>query len=123
MPLQFLLDENLRGGGLWQAIQQHNAAGAIPIDAIRVGDPPDLPLGTPDGQILSWAEQAARILVSFDRKTLSGHLANHLKAGNHSPGVFLLRPGSSIPQIVFHLELATAAGDPASFRDRIEYVP
>ena len=36
----YVLDEQLRGS-LWQAIQSHNARGIDPIDATRVGDPPD----------------------------------------------------------------------------------
>lgn len=56
MPLLYLLDEHLRGGGLWQAIQQHNTVGLYPIDVVRVGDPQDLPHGTPDSVLLLWAE-------------------------------------------------------------------
>ncbi len=52
MPLRFLLDENLRGRALWQAIQQHNARGANTLDIVRVGDPPDLPLQSQDSAIL-----------------------------------------------------------------------
>src|SRR5438270_13531903 len=45
--LSFVLDEHLRGP-LWIAIQTHIARGIHPIDAVRVGDPTDLPLGTKD---------------------------------------------------------------------------
>jgi hypothetical protein len=44
MPLRYLLDENQRGV-LWHVIQRHNARGVDPIDAVRVGDLPELPLG------------------------------------------------------------------------------
>jgi len=47
MPLRYLLDENQRGV-LWHVIQRHNARGIDPIDTVRVGDTPDLPLGTDD---------------------------------------------------------------------------
>ena len=63
MPLRFLLDENLRGGGLWQAIQKHNQVGIYPVDVIRVGDPSDLPLGASDPDILLWGERESRILL------------------------------------------------------------
>jgi len=56
-PLGFVLDEHLRGA-LWDAIQAHNAKpGAEPILVFRVGDSPDLRLGTDDPDILQWAEQ------------------------------------------------------------------
>ena len=46
MPVRFVLDETLRGKPIWQAIRQHRASGPIAVDAVRVGDPRDLPLGS-----------------------------------------------------------------------------
>src|SRR5437867_1199230 len=91
MALRYLLDENLRGGPLWTAIQQHNSAGIDPIDVTQVGDPPDLPLGTLDPEILLWCEREDRVLVSLDTGTLPVHLSKHLQASHRSPGVFILR--------------------------------
>src|SRR5436189_6142020 len=110
MPLLYLLDEHLRGGGLWQAIQQHNASGIDPLDALRVGDRPDLPLGSTDPDILLWAESSGRIFVSRDERTLPGYLAAHLQAGHHSPGVFMLRAVCTVPDVLFALVLAGYAG-------------
>jgi hypothetical protein len=55
MILGYLLDENLRGI-LWRAVQRHNALGIFPLDVKRVGDSPDLPLGSLDAELLRWAE-------------------------------------------------------------------
>lgn len=74
MPLRYLLDENLRGL-LWKAILRHNAVGIDVIDAVRVGDHPDLPLGSADPEILLWAEAADRVLVTRDKRTIATHLA------------------------------------------------
>jgi hypothetical protein len=63
MPLALVLDENTRGP-LWNAIQGHNRKGIDPLDAVRVGDSPDLPLRASDPEILAWAEQAGRILLT-----------------------------------------------------------
>lgn len=90
MPLTFLLDEHLRGD-LWDYIVAHNAGGGSPIDAVRVGDPPDLPRGSADPDILIWAVAHGRIVVSRDFRTMPGPLAAHLAAGRHSPGLALLR--------------------------------
>src|SRR5258708_779967 len=123
MPLLYLLDESLRGGGLWQAVQRHNSLGFYPIDILRIGDSPALPRGTSDLAILLWAEQQGRILVTRDSRTIPGHLAQHLQAGNHSPGVFLVRKHCSVPQILSYLVLAAYAADPATCQDRIELIP
>lgn len=123
MPLRFVLDENLRGGALWHAVQQHNAAGLDVLDVTRVGDPADLPIGTNDPDLFLWAERADRILVSLDKRTLPVHLAAHLQAGGHSPGVLILRPGSTTPQMLFALVLIAHAGDPVDYQDRIDFIP
>lgn len=90
MPLRFVLDEHL-GGFFWRYIRRREVRGLAPIDVVCVGDFADLALGEPDLWILQWAERENRILVSRDRRTLAAHLAEHLKMGQHSPGIFLLR--------------------------------
>jgi len=123
MPLRFVLDEHLRGGALWHAVQQHNAAGVDVLDLTRVGDPVDLPIAISDPDLLRWAERADRILVSLDKRTLPAHLATHFQAGGHSPGVLLLRPGCTTGQLLFALILIAHAGDPIDYRDRIDFIP
>jgi hypothetical protein len=121
VPLQFLLHENARGL-LWWAGQRHNVQGDNPIDAVRVGDPADLPLASDDTSILLWAEKAGRILVSFDKNTLPTHLAHHLQAGRHSPAIFLIRRTSRVRPILSFLVLAAYASEPPEWQDRIEYI-
>jgi hypothetical protein len=123
MPLCFVLDEHLRGGALWQAVQQHNARGVDPIDATRVGDPPDLPVGTADPDLLQWAERNNRILVSLDKRTLPAHLAAHIQAGRHSPGILIIRPASTPAQVLFALALIAHAGNAVDYQDRIDFIP
>src|SRR5438874_11520749 len=96
MPLRFLLDEDLRGP-LWNAIIRHNIGAADSIDALRVGDSGAPPTGTLDDALLVWTETHDRILVSFDKSTMQGHLHNHLAAGRSSPGIFQVRAQASIP--------------------------
>ncbi len=120
--LRYVLDENLRGV-LWHAIQQHNSRSAFPLDVVRVGDPPDLPLGTIDPDILVWAEREARIFVSLDKKTLPGHLIQHSQQGRHSPGIFIVIPSSTLTDILDYLVYAAYAGDPFDYADGIRFIP
>jgi hypothetical protein len=122
MALRFLLDEHL-GGPLWHAIQRHNLRGGLLLDVLRVGDPADLPLGSDDPAILLWAERDDRILITEDVHTMPGHLAAHLQAGHHSPGVFVIALGCSLAQLVGHLELVAHAGQPADYENQITYIP
>jgi Domain of unknown function (DUF5615) len=120
--LCFLRDEHLRGP-LWLAIVRHNMLGGLPVDAVRVGDPVDLPLGSDDSAILRWAEREGRILLTEDVHTMPGHLAEHLQAGGHTAGVFVLRTGCPIGEGVSYLELVAHAGEPTEYADAITYVP
>ena len=122
MPRRFVLDENQRGP-LWRAVIRHNQAGIYPLDVMRVGDLLDLPLGSTDPDILLWCEREDRILVSFDKTTLAGHLNNHLQSGHHSPGIFLLRRASRLSQVLAHLALVAHASDAWEWQDRIEFIP
>jgi hypothetical protein len=122
MALRFVLDENQRGL-LWRAIVRHNKRGVNPVDAVCVGDSPDLPLGASDLEILVWCERENRILVSFDKTTLAGHLAAHLQAGGHSPGIFLIRRHSRVSIVVENLALVAHASDAWEWADRIEFIP
>jgi len=122
MAIAFLLDEHLRGP-LWQAILRHNLSGSDPIDAVRVGDPPDLPLGTDDPAILRWIEREARVLVTEDRHTMATHLARHLAAGGHSPGVVTVRPNARITEVLDALGLLAIAGHADELADVVTYIP
>jgi hypothetical protein len=121
MPLLYLLDEHVRGL-LWRHVQRHNAQGRPAIEAMRVGDPPDLQLGVLDPAMLIWAEREGRILISRDKASLVTHLRDHLAAGRHSPGIFLLRD-APLPEIVEFLACAAHASESAEWRDRVVFIP
>jgi hypothetical protein len=122
MALAYLLDEHFRGP-LWNAIQRHNARSSDTIDAVRVGDADGPPLGMDDPAILRWAERTGRILITFNEHTMPDHLADHLRGGGHSPGIFSVRPGIQLAEIVEFLVLAALASEQAEWQDRIVYVP
>ncbi len=121
MPLRYALDEHLRGP-LWRSIKRHNSSGGPLIDAVRVGDLLELPLGIGDAEILIWAAREQRILVTSDKSTMANHLARFIAAGQHSPGVFMVLPRVSIHDVLTYLVLAAYASAPAEWTDRIQYV-
>lgn len=122
MALAFVLDEHLRGP-LWQAVLKHNLGGENVIDAVRVGDSMEVPLGIDDPDLLAWAEREDRILVTEDRHTMITHLQSHLANGNHSPGVLVVRPYQRVRDVLDCLVLIAEAGEPTDFADLITYIP
>ncbi|MCE9552514.1 MAG: DUF5615 family PIN-like protein [Planctomycetes bacterium] len=122
MAIAYLLDENLPSS-LWRALRRRNMMAENPLDVVRVGEPDDLPFSSDDEAILRWAESANRVLVTQDKNTMTHHLSSHLESGRHCPGVFMLRPGCSIPTVIEFLELASEASSPVEWHDRIAFVP
>jgi hypothetical protein len=123
MALRYLLDENLRGP-VRAALERANAARKdFALEIACVGEEIDLPLGAADEEILRWAEQHGFVLVSTDLRTMPQHLATHLKAGLHCPGVFLVALPCSIPDLLE--ALFYFADDPAEsqWRDQITFIP
>jgi hypothetical protein len=118
-----VLDENLRGKPLWRAIHHHNLSRGTRIDATRVGNSADLPLRSSDSEILAWAEQADRIILTGDAATFPAELAAHLHRGRTSPGVFVIRPGATVVSVLLWLELVAADGQPDQWRKHVLYIP
>lgn len=93
------------------------------VDAVRVGDVDGLPKGTPDPDILVWAEREGRIVVRVDYNHMPAHPAAHLAAGRHSPGVFCVRPHVNPAAIVHELAVVTVAGNPEDFANVVVFIP
>lgn len=83
----------------------------------------DLPLGISDSELLVWAEREDRILVTFDKATLASHLDDHQRTGHHSPGVLMLRRGTSLSEVVQYLVLIAYVSESWEWRDRITFIP
>lgn len=93
------------------------------VDVVAVGEPPDLPKGSEDPDILVWAERNGRVVLTVDYGTMPGHLADHLSAGRHSPGLICIRRASRIAAVVRDLAAVVYAGRPEDFADSVSYVP
>jgi predicted nuclease of predicted toxin-antitoxin system len=64
------------------------------IDLIRVQDA--LPEGTPDPEILAWAANESRVLITNDRNTMVGFAYQRVAAGEPVPGVLATTNNQSI---------------------------
>ena len=116
--IRYLLDEDTPHSLRNQLLRR-----APEIDMLAVGDEMGPARGTPDPQLLRWIEREGYIVVSRNRRTMPRHLRDHLEAGGHIPGIFLLRRHYSVGQLLEDLLLIWAAGRPEEYRDRIEYLP
>ena len=93
------------------------------MQVLVVGDEMAPALGTPDPMILEWIERNGYILISRNRRTIPKHLREHLAAGHHVPGIFLVRRRFSLGQLIDDLLLIRRASKSGEYQDRIEYLP
>lgn len=88
-----------------------------------VGGPGAPPRATTDPAILAWCERHDFVLITNNRRTMPVHLDDHLRAGGHAPGVFMLNPSLSLGETIENLLDATKFSLAGEHRDRIGYLP
>jgi hypothetical protein len=91
------------------------------IDLVRVVDA--LPPGTPDPDVLAWAAQEGRILLTQDRRTMVGYAWDRVRAGLPLPGVILRPRRVTIRQAIEDLLVVSECGEPEDFRDQVVILP
>ena len=79
--------------------------------------------GTLDPEILIWIEAHGCMLVTNNRASMPGHLADHLARGGHIPGIVQLPRRMNIGAILDDLWLIGAAAQPNEFQDQIVHLP
>lgn len=79
--------------------------------------------GTPDPDILLWCEENGFILITNNRKTMPVHLASHLAANGHIPGIFILNEDMSMGEILDELILIAKAAFEDEYQDQIIFMP
>jgi hypothetical protein len=123
MQLKYVLDENSCSRSLIGALLKHNAArGVAAIDFVYIGGSHAPPKGTPDLDLVRWAADHGRLIVSKDRKTLIAAHSQYVNAGNQTSGLLLLRHWLMTTEIVDWLDLLSEE-DPASFASSAQFLP
>jgi len=114
---RFLLDENV-GLDLQKSLQRTWRDMVV----WHIDDPSAPPNGTPDPAILVWCESHQFSLVTNNRASMPNHLRDHLTAGRHVQGIFILNRKMAIGQTIRALSLIWAEGRPDEYRDQITHL-
>lgn len=113
--MQYAADENFHGDIL-EALQK-----SFPdLDVIRVQD--THLYQAPDPEVLEWAAQENRIILTHDVQTLVGDAYARLKQGLPMPGVILVPSTLAISKAIHELEVIIGAGQPNDFVNRVFFV-
>jgi hypothetical protein len=90
---------------------------------LRIGDAGTPALGTLDPDVLRYLETAGMLLVTDNRVSMPGHVADHHAAGGHHFGIFRIRPGVAMAHIIDSMCLLWEASDAEEWIDRLEWLP
>lgn len=116
--IRFLLDENTA-----HAIGDQLRRRQPEIEILVIGTNPAPSIGTLDPDLLLWLEREGYCLVTRNRRSMPGHLKEHLTADHHIPGIFTLRPKASMGAVIEELLLIWTAAKMDEYRDQIIYIP
>ncbi len=118
MAIQYLIDENM------PSLYREQLLRHLPNLIVRtVGDSGVPARGTLDPEIIVWCEKNSFLLITKNRRSMPFHLADHLSAGCHLPGILVLRRQADVGQVMADLVLIAEAADDNEYLDRISYVP
>ncbi|MDE0424211.1 MAG: DUF5615 family PIN-like protein [Candidatus Poribacteria bacterium] len=115
---RFLIDENISPEYRTQLLRREPS-----LTVLAIGDEGAPPKGTQDPEILKWCEQNNFILVTKDPNTIPKHLSDHREAGNHVPGILMVKSSGSMGTILDNLILIAGASNEDEYIDRITYIP
>ncbi|MBP1466272.1 DUF5615 family PIN-like protein [Candidatus Chloroploca sp. M-50] len=118
MKIRYLLDENL-SPRVKLTILRHYPE----LDVLRVGDEDAPALGTLDPDMLDWLDVYQRVLVTDNRKSIPGHIADHFAAGKHHWGIFLVRKRTSLLLLAEALYVYWSTTEATQWRDVTEWLP
>ena len=114
--LRLLADENF-DGRILRALQRQ-----IPdLDVLRVQDTPLC--GAEDADLLAWAAQEGRVLLTHDIATLVGFAYERTRAHLPLPGVVAVRAESSLGRSIEDLKLVLLAAEEGELSGRVLFLP
>ncbi len=117
-PIKYLFDENVNIS--FKVTLRHERPD---IESYRIGDPGFPKNGTLDPEILFWCDINGFILVTNNRASMPVHLEDHIRAGRHIPGIFILNANMSLRETIEELALIWEASDTDEYQDQIRFLP
>src|SRR5258708_26635115 len=115
MSLRFLADENLKRPIVLAVKQQEPALDIISVQEAGLKK-------RPDREILAFAAEEGRILLSHDYRTMPEHF-RHFSAEHSSAGVFLIPQKLPVAHAAEILILIWAASEAEEWANRLTYLP
>lgn len=114
--LRLLIDENVKYSIL-RGLRRRLAA----LDFLLVRD--TVLRGAPDVQLLQWAAQEDRVILTHDAETMTRDAIHLVQTGQQMAGVILVPQKLSIGAAINDLEIVLECQSPAEARNCVTYLP
>lgn len=112
----FLADENFNGD-IVRGLKFRQPA----LDLVRARDVGLVHVEDPD--VLAWAAERNRIILTHDRSTMPSYAYERVPAGEPMPGVFVLHDKFPVGRAIEELILVIECSDAKEWRDRVIFLP
>ncbi len=114
--LRLLADENFNGDIVRGLLLRERA-----IDIVRVQDVGLA--GRDDREILAWAAQHNRIILTHDRATMPDYAYERLASGQKMPGVFILHDRFPAGKAIEEILLVNSCTQQSEWSGRVIHLP
>jgi predicted nuclease of predicted toxin-antitoxin system len=115
MP-RFLTDENFDHNIVRGVFARDPAIDLFTVQAVGL-------MQTPDPDILQWAANAGRILLTHDVQTIPNYAYERIRNGQPMPGVIVVLRSTPYRDAIDDLLVAAGAGRDEDFEDQVRYIP
>jgi hypothetical protein len=114
--ISLIADENLNNA-IVRGLLRRNPR----IDLVRVQD---VGLrGAPDSDVLEWAAEQGRIVLTHDINTVPAEAYSRVKVRLPMPGVFIVPASISIGDAIEQIMLLEVCSSPGDWEGQVQYLP
>jgi len=99
--------------GLLHRVPDLDSISAYEIEMSEASDP----------ELLAWAAEAGRVLVTHDRRTMPAHPTRGLAAGDDSAGIIVVSRRIPISVAIDELEIAVLCSEPEEWHNLVRHIP
>lgn len=114
--LRLLVDENFNGDIVRGLLLRQPQLDIIRVQDVGLG-------GADDRDILVWAAENSRIILTHDRATMPDYAYQRVTKGEAMPGVFVLNDRLPVSHAIEEILLMVACSEHAEWTDRVVHVP
>lgn len=79
--------------------------------------------GTSDPELLAWAAEQARIVVTHDRRTMPYYATDRMAEGERIAGIIIVSRRLPVSQVINDLEIIVSCSDVDEWENVIKYLP